>query len=315
MDIWKSSQGAAVGVSENVYMAVTLALIAHRSIVLRSDNWGRTIHDVVWSLRQCWGLNSFTVLQCHSGMSPSELSYLIAGAEERNEDNSVCVLVGLDLLDEESQRMLIPWMKKRKRVVVGLISLATTDKDTDGSKYSPLTPLLVREFWISQNHKTADNTANTADTSSTRPSGSTGQSYSYDNIPVADKSNTDTLRVLQRRLMETTMVPEMHRYVYDIIIHLRAHRCVYRGIPTAIIPELHVLCKALSALFGRDFVIPTIVKLAVRKLIPLHLILMPPEHEPTLIYGSDIELVKELMKRVTPEIVVEDVLRKVSVPL
>lgn len=280
MNIWNGSDGEEYGIDQNIFVASTLALIAHRNIIIRSVNSDRTIFEIIWVLKECWGLDCNTV-RCENDF-------------ELDEVEGNVILVGIDLIDGIKHQKVRKSIRNRKSgIVIGIIGIDNGDflKGIDMNMI-----LLLREFWISQNHRTDR------------------EETDYSNIKIRS-SKLNELKELNLKIDEIVMVSEMHRYIYDIVVHLRTHRCVHRGIATLMISEIHLLVKALSVLFNKEYVIPTIVKLACRKLMPIHIVTVPPEQEPTLIYGSDLLLVKELMKRMTNELIIEDVLKNVSVPL
>lgn len=60
---------------------------------------------------------------------------------------------------------------------------------------------------------------------------------------------------------------------------------------------------------------PSLVALAARKIYPHRIILTTPENERSMQWGSSLEAVKELLKGVTVEDVIEETLTAVEVPL
>ena len=73
--------------------------------------------------------------------------------------------------------------------------------------------------------------------------------------------------------------------------------------------------SALAPLHGLDYISPSLVALAARKIYPHRIIITAPENERSMQWGSSLEAVKIVLKDVTVEGVVEDVLESVEVPL
>ncbi len=64
-----------------------------------------------------------------------------------------------------------------------------------------------------------------------------------------------------------------------------------------------------------DFVTPSLIALAARKIFAHRITIATPERERSVQFGSDITAVKQQLDRLTPEIVIETVLAKVDCPL
>jgi MoxR-like ATPase len=105
------------------------------------------------------------------------------------------------------------------------------------------------------------------------------------------------------------------RYQANIVAFLRTHRAVAGGITPTATRHLETLCKSLAPLHGLDYVTPSLVALAVRK-VYLHriLIVTDPARERSVQWGSDAKVVRELLEGVGPEEVIEEVLGMVGVP-
>lgn len=73
--------------------------------------------------------------------------------------------------------------------------------------------------------------------------------------------------------------------------------------------------RYLAPLHGIDFVTPSLVGLAARKIYPHRITIAAPERERSMQYGSNIEAVKQYMEGLSPEDVIETVLAKVECPL
>lgn len=73
--------------------------------------------------------------------------------------------------------------------------------------------------------------------------------------------------------------------------------------------------RALAPLHALSFVPPSLVALATRKVYSHRIILVSPDDERSLQWGSSVEAVRELLENVTVHDVIEEVLRTVEVPL
>jgi hypothetical protein len=107
------------------------------------------------------------------------------------------------------------------------------------------------------------------------------------------------------------------RYLYNLIAFLRTHRAVISAsiTPTAT-AHLTRLCKSLASLHGLDYVTPSLVALAARK-VYLHRIevVQGAEGERSMQWGSEGAVVEGLLRGVGgAEGVVEEVLGGVAVP-
>ena len=73
--------------------------------------------------------------------------------------------------------------------------------------------------------------------------------------------------------------------------------------------------RYLAPLHGLDFVTPSLIGLAARKVFPHRITIATPERERSVQFGSNVAAVKEYLHGLTPEIIVETVLAKVDCPL
>lgn len=80
-------------------------------------------------------------------------------------------------------------------------------------------------------------------------------------------------------------------------------------------PPLLTNCSALAPLHGIDYVTPSLVALAARKIYSHRLVITTPKNERSTQWGSSVEAVAELLDGITVEEIIEDVLETVQVPL
>lgn len=73
--------------------------------------------------------------------------------------------------------------------------------------------------------------------------------------------------------------------------------------------------RCLASLHGLDYVTPSIVALAAKKVYRHRIIVASPEEDRSLLYGSDEAAVSKLLKGVNPDIIIENVLGDIEAPL
>ena len=78
---------------------------------------------------------------------------------------------------------------------------------------------------------------------------------------------------------------------------------------------LLIVYSALAPLHGLDYIPPSVVALAVRKVYMHRIVLTTPERERSMQWGSSIEVIREQLEGLMVEDVIEDVLSNVEVPL
>ena len=96
---------------------------------------------------------------------------------------------------------------------------------------------------------------------------------------------------------------------------LRLHRAVDGGISPRATQHFDILVRSLAPLHGLDFVTPSLVSLAARKIYGHRIIICAPERERSMQYGSDLTAISVLLEDMTAADVVEEVLAAVEVPL
>lgn len=131
--------------------------------------------------------------------------------------------------------------------------------------------------------------------------------------PLFTETDISTLSTLS---LQTHVDIEVQRYQMNIIAFLRLHRAVTPGsVPPAATTHFRTLVRSLAALHGLGFATPELVQLAARKIYAHRIVIVPPERERSMQWGSDLAAVTALLEDVQPEDVVEDVLGMVDVPL
>lgn len=122
-----------------------------------------------------------------------------------------------------------------------------------------------------------------------------------------------------KRLTELTqsveMTAEIAQYLHNVVVFMRNSRYVKAGVTATATRQLRILAMALAPLHGLDYVPPSLIALAARKIYPHRLVLANSENERSLLWGSDPRAIKQLLEGVTVEDVIEDVLASVDTPL
>ncbi|OMP83763.1 hypothetical protein BK809_0005144 [Diplodia seriata] len=115
--------------------------------------------------------------------------------------------------------------------------------------------------------------------------------------------------------LSLTLASEVFAYMQNLIAFLRLHRAVSGGISALATRHFELLVRALAPLHGLNYVPPSLVALAARKIYPHRILLTAPENERSMQWGSSLEAVREVLDGVTVDDVIEDVLQQVEVPL
>jgi MoxR-like ATPase len=114
---------------------------------------------------------------------------------------------------------------------------------------------------------------------------------------------------------EVVLSVEVKRYLHDVLTFLRFHRAVESGVSPRATRHFELLVKCLAPLHGLPFATPSLVTLAARKVYMHRLTLVDAENERSMQYGSDGVTMAELLVDMTPELVIEDVISNVEVPV
>ncbi|AEO56202.1 hypothetical protein MYCTH_2077534 [Thermothelomyces thermophilus ATCC 42464] len=145
---------------------------------------------------------------------------------------------------------------------------------------------------------------------------STISSSSVVKTPVFTEHEISHLSELSRTAHTSISVT---RYQANLVAFLRTHRAVApgSGVTPAATRHLAQLARSLAPLHGLDYVTPSLVALALRKvyLHRLNLVMAAgrPERERSVQWGSDVPTVRGMLEGWTVEDVLEDVLESVQV--
>lgn len=125
----------------------------------------------------------------------------------------------------------------------------------------------------------------------------------------------EEIKHLSELTSKVEMSAEIAQYLHNVAVFMRNSRYVKSGVTAASTRQLRLLALALAPLHGLDYVPPSLITLAARKIYPHRIVLATPQNEKSLLWGSDPQAVKEMLNGVTVEDVIEDVLASVDTPL
>lgn len=127
--------------------------------------------------------------------------------------------------------------------------------------------------------------------------------------------DSEDIKDLRDTTNSVQLTAEIAQYLHNVVLFMRNSRYVKGGVTAAATRQLRCMSLALAPLHGLDYVPPSIVALAARKIYAHRLVLATPQTERSLLWGSDPEAIRELLEGVTVEDVIEDVLASIETPL
>ncbi|KAK4452295.1 hypothetical protein QBC34DRAFT_398309 [Podospora aff. communis PSN243] len=107
---------------------------------------------------------------------------------------------------------------------------------------------------------------------------------------------------------------DVARYQMNIISFLRTHRAVGSGITPTATKHFEQLMRSLAPLHGLDYVTPSLVALAAKKVYLHRIKMVAPEKERSMQWGSELAAVEAILDGLGPEDVIDDVLSLVAAP-
>lgn len=119
----------------------------------------------------------------------------------------------------------------------------------------------------------------------------------------------------REKILKIAIVPEIRRYIHDILIFVRNHRMVTQGIPTRFVKDIGLMVRCIGYINGYQYITPYLVKIASRKIFPIKINLVNYDREMSLNWGSDIALTKAFVEKWDADLVLENVLSTVKPPL
>ncbi|KAL4887288.1 hypothetical protein BJY04DRAFT_742 [Aspergillus karnatakaensis] len=101
---------------------------------------------------------------------------------------------------------------------------------------------------------------------------------------------------------------ELVRYQQDIVVFLRLSRAVAGGISARSSIQFTKLAKLLAIIHGIDYLTPSVVALAAKKVFRHRIVVAKAEDDRSLQYGSDLKAVAKVLEYATPDTILESVL-------
>lgn len=117
------------------------------------------------------------------------------------------------------------------------------------------------------------------------------------------------------KLCNIRITPELKVYMQNIVVFLRTHRFIRKGVSPQAVRQFDIIVRTMCALTDFDFATPTIISLAAKLVFPLKLEMCNAHEEPSLSYGSDIFLLEKWILKWDVTMIIEDVLKTVPVPV
>lgn len=140
------------------------------------------------------------------------------------------------------------------------------------------------------------------------------QRESWDSTQKGRLIGKEVIDKLRSMGQATAITPEIRRYVQDIVTFLRLERGVDGRISPRATIQFVALAKYLAPLHAINFVTPSLVALAARKVYPHRMTIVEPGRERSMQYGSDPAAIAGLLEDLTPQDVIEAVLNTVPCP-
>ncbi|KAF3384663.1 hypothetical protein F1880_002442 [Penicillium rolfsii] len=125
---------------------------------------------------------------------------------------------------------------------------------------------------------------------------------------ISAKIDETMMEKLREASKSVTTSAEVVRYIQDIVVFLRLSRAVGGGVSAKANFQLTRFAQLLAPLHGVDYLTPSIVALAARKVFRHRIVVTAPSQDRSLQYGSDMMAVSHALADVTPESILDGVL-------
>ncbi|KAF2848062.1 hypothetical protein T440DRAFT_175715 [Plenodomus tracheiphilus IPT5] len=194
----------------------------------------------------------------------------------------------------------------------------------NASGTQPLMSHLNDEFLISHKHQAEDGLPNleelqdqhlVSEDDASTSSVVRKSTYTAVTKPQAVLFPAEDLAHLIKLTASVKISSEVRAYLHNIVVFMRLHRAVARGISAMATRHFNTLAHVLAPLHNLEYVSPSLVALAARKIYPHRIVITTPENERSMQWGGSLDAVKAVLEGVTVEDVVEEVLQSVEVPL
>ncbi|GME67988.1 unnamed protein product [Ambrosiozyma monospora] len=322
-----------IEIDHDLYVTLQMCLIASQHTLLYSTHPNNTLSEAIFILTSLWGLTNIHALHLTATSSFDLVREFQVSRDLRHQhrqqqeeltsemtrttvSESVVFITGLENSTKEFQSKLQKFMHVMDPtsffLVVPIIKRLEENDNLPrfSTTFKGINKYLKDRFWFCQEHVSPLVPPNIS---------MALQNEHFEDIgatPIVCDFNVSKLSFLRSKAHQVELIRDIKSYIYDIVIFGRLHRMVSGGIPTFLIESMHLFLKVYAAVNNYDYVIPEMVKVAAKKLLPLHInILSDPNDEPTLLYGSDVRLVRQVINKWNEELVVEDIVNKVQPPV
>ena len=123
------------------------------------------------------------------------------------------------------------------------------------------------------------------------------------------------LSAFAKQSEEVCVDMDVVRYQMNLVSFLRMHRAVSGGISPQATKHFDRLMRCLAPLHGIDFVTPSLVALAAKKVYPHRIRVTEPERERSVQWGSAVRSIQEILQDTGPGEIIDYVLHMVATPL
>ncbi|EED22899.1 conserved hypothetical protein [Talaromyces stipitatus ATCC 10500] len=123
--------------------------------------------------------------------------------------------------------------------------------------------------------------------------------------------------ILHLRLLSdaVSVSAEVNRYLHNIVVFLRLNRAVAGGVSAKATKYFMIVAKSLASMHGINYLTPSVVCLAAKKVYRHRIIVAKPEDDRSLQYGSHLSSVTMILKDIDPDQIIDAVISEVEVPI
>ncbi|ODV83770.1 hypothetical protein CANARDRAFT_29755 [[Candida] arabinofermentans NRRL YB-2248] len=302
----------------DLYTSLWIALVARRNIQISSIDPLSTSLEIHYILSKFWGFekqSQILVIKLNetSNYERDFKSLLQIDKRKKTIRNLILIVIGVELTDTEFQKNVAKFLKSLSIIIDG--ETFTADRDTfllvslvenKGQMEISLTRYLANFMWFRQPHGISDTP--------------TSQYFETDESDVSstelNKYTLNKILEIRRLAQKVKIIPEIKRYIYDIIVFARMHRMVKEGVPTYLLKDFDLFLSIYATINDFKYVIPEMVSVAAYKLLPLRLVVInSPDDEKSVIYGGERRLIRCMLEKWNVDLIIEDVLNNVQPPV
>ncbi|OQV06717.1 hypothetical protein CLAIMM_11251 isoform 1 [Cladophialophora immunda] len=240
---------------------------------------------------------------------------------------NVIIAKDFNLAPEDVQIQALELIRKRRIYSRTTVHLAPTvflllPLVATSSKHIRLNKHLNDRIFMSHTHSPEDGFPNLEELDDAAISEDHDSTYSYSRSPSARRQQMIASRRIDAKLIEqlraqgqaATITPEIRRYLQDVVAFLRMERGVDGGISPYGTTLFLALAKYLAPFHGINYVTPSLVALAAKKIYPHRIIMATPGRERSTQYGTDLASARDILNDLDPDKVIQNVLDTVECP-